>query len=225
MLKNTFYEMKTELFFWIFIFLCFLFLIHICHVIFIKWKLRKTKKTKKEDSVTIGKQGESAVFHELESTRSSHKKIINDIVVKTENDEMSQIDHILINESGIFVIETKNYKGAIYGSASGLHWVQRLNGKKFEFYNPIKQNASHLKRLKKILGDVYPYYSVVVFVKNNADKINIDNVIGLKDLSRYINSHHGKKLTHDEIDCIYKRLRKIKKKKYKHKLWDGSQAA
>ncbi|MBQ8497585.1 MAG: NERD domain-containing protein [Clostridia bacterium] len=220
-------EIKTELLFWSMMFFFFLFLIRICHVLVLKLKDREkqSERKTKEDSIVIGKKGETEVFRVLEKTHSSHKKIINDIVVKTANDEMSQIDHILINEAGIFVIETKNYKGAIYGSDAGLHWTQYLNGKKFKFYNPVKQNASHTKRLKKILGDIYPYYSVIVFVKNNTRKINIDNVINLEDLAHYIDAHHDKKLSRDEITCIYKRLRKMKKKKYKHKLWEGGQAA
>ncbi len=216
--------------FWVGVFFFCLLVIRLCHVFYLKLTdFKKCKNKKKEDaeenSVDIGKRGETEVFRALLQTHSAHKKIINDIVIKTADGKMSQIDHILINESGIFVIETKNYKGAIYGSDGGLHWYQYLNGKKFKFYNPVKQNAAHMKRLAKILGDIYPYYSIIVFVKDNTKKINIDNVINLSDLVRYIDAHQHKNLSREDIRLVYKRLQKMKKKNYKHTFWDEREAA
>lgn len=65
----------------------------------------------------------------------------------------SEIDILLVHEKGIFVFESKNYSGWIYGSDNQVNWTQVLNrNAKNRFYNPIKQNATHVKALSKYLG-------------------------------------------------------------------------
>ena len=153
-----------------------------------------------------------------------HKKIINDIVLKIGVDRTAQIDHILINRAGIFVIETKNYKGRIYGSSDRLYWCQYLGNRKYNFYNPMKQNRAHVKRLQEVLGDQYPYYSIVVFAQNNISHIGIENVINLKDLTGYIHTHNKKVLKKTEIRKIYRKLNRIQKKKHNHIFWANDAA-
>ena len=94
---------------------------------------------------------------------------------------------IVIKPNGIFVIETKNYSGDIYGNETQLEWTQILsNGKvKNKFYNPIKQNATHVYNIKNIVGNL-PVYSLVVFVQNNVSSLQITNVINLQQLKASI---------------------------------------
>lgn len=168
------------------------------------------------DSVSIGKEGEALVASILGEIPSKHKKLIHDIVLKNHAEKTTQIDHILINESGIFVIETKNYKGVVYGTEEGLYWYQYLNRKKYNFYNPIRQNEIHIRRLKEILGDAYPYHSIVVFVKNDLKKVDFENVIQAENLAQYILSYEEKHLSRSDVKKIYKTLSSIQKKKYFH---------
>lgn len=42
---------------------------------------------------------------------------------------MTQIDHIYISKFGIFVVETKNYKGWIYGKTHDKEWTKNVYGK------------------------------------------------------------------------------------------------
>lgn len=65
----------------------------------------------------------------------------------------SEIDLLMIHEKGIFVFESKNYSGWIFGSADQLNWTQSLqNGEKHHFYNPIRQNQTHIKALSAYLN-------------------------------------------------------------------------
>ena len=64
----------------------------------------------------------------------------------------SEIDVLLIHEKGIFVFESKNYSGWIFGSLEQQQWTQMLNKQtKNRFYNPVKQNATHINALSKYL--------------------------------------------------------------------------
>ena len=62
-----------------------------------------------------------------------------------------EIDMIMLCQKGIYVIENKNYSGWIFGDEKSKNWCEILKGKKYFFYNPIKQNKSHIKNLEKQL--------------------------------------------------------------------------
>ena len=63
---------------------------------------------------------------------------LNGITLPRANGGSTQIDHIIVSVYGIFVIETKNYKGWIYGSETQRQWTQSFpNGSKFKFQNPL----------------------------------------------------------------------------------------
>nr|WP_285847964.1 MULTISPECIES: NERD domain-containing protein [unclassified Mesobacillus] len=94
--------------------------------------------------------------------------MMNDIYLPKENGQTTQIDHILISPKGLFVIETKNYKGWITGSEHSQSWNQTNYKRKDKFYNPIWQNSGHIKALQTQLGDLaadLPIHSIIVFGK------------------------------------------------------------
>lgn len=69
---------------------------------------------------------------------------LNNITLELPDGTTTQIDHLVVSIFGIFVIETKNMSGWIYGGERDSHWTQCFpNGKKFRFQNPIKQNYRH----------------------------------------------------------------------------------
>ena len=84
-----------------------------------------------------------------------------------EQNETTQIDHILLSPFGVFVIETKNYKGWIFGGERQKTWTQKIYKKSFKFQNPLHQNYKHQKVLEAVLADIVDpalIHSVVVFM-------------------------------------------------------------
>ena len=79
----------------------------------------------------------------------------------------SQIDHVVVSSKGIFVLETKNYTGWIFGSENSQNWTQVIYKRKEKFYNPIWQNFGHIQALKEYLGENttqdIPFSSIIVF--------------------------------------------------------------
>jgi hypothetical protein len=91
--------------------------------------------------------------------------LLNHITLKLK-DGTTQIDHILVSRFGIFVIETKEYNGWIFGGAKQATWTQVIFGRKFKFQNPIYQNMGHIQAVQNLL-DFLPsgaIKSMVVFV-------------------------------------------------------------
>ena len=154
-----------------------------------------------------GELGEK-IISELLSSDSSYHQLINNLVLLGDNNISHQIDHILIRGNGIFVIETKNYYGDITGLEEDSLWKKSypLKGKlKVEtFHNPLKQNQSHIRMIKRIIGRDYPIYGFIVFIKDNADKIGLFNVCGPSNLIERINLLTiDKPLSEGLIDNIY----------------------
>lgn len=146
-----------------------------------------------------GKEGEKLVANKLRQLPEEYK-VLNDIVFATERGT-TQIDHVVVSKYGIFVIETKNYRGEIYGNDVNKEWKQiiktdvRFNRKwykvytyitKNQFYSPVKQSLGHVVAVNNILNqnEGVPIVSIVVF-SNDAilDNVNSSyNVINLRNL-------------------------------------------
>ena len=74
----------------------------------------------------IGEAGEAQVREVIEDY-NGEQYVFNNYMATREN-KTSQIDHIVINKYGVFVIETKNYSGTIYGRVAYQKWTQVLAG-------------------------------------------------------------------------------------------------
>lgn len=168
-------------------------------------KLGKTSEIKLgKTSEVKGERGELIVAQHIIDTKP--KYAFHDYMLNIDG-KTCQIDHIVINERGIFVIETKNYSGKIYGNEKQLKWKEYLayGNAEYEFYNPVKQNATHIYNLRKILGNKYKINSIVVFIDADISHVQSDIVCNV----RYLNDRleEGDPILSDEdMDAIYNKL-------------------
>lgn len=152
--------------------------------------------------------GELRVKLIIGKTVQGEKYVINDFTFLCDG-KSAQIDHIVINKNAVYIIETKNYSGRIYGSNEQRYWTQVLAfGKvKNRIYSPVKQNAGHIYKLGRALGENVFLDSVVVFVQNNTQFIRSDTVIPLKALKyRLAISSKIKPYTASQMQDIYQAL-------------------
>lgn len=131
------------------------------------------------DSNWIGRRGEKLTERELNLVKLFGRKgkVLRNLYVPKDNGETSEIDVVFITQKGIFVIESKNYSGWIFGDEKSPYWTISLPNKtKNKFYNPILQNKTHIKWLDRFLGGEVPLFSVIVFSERcELKKINVDN--------------------------------------------------
>jgi len=127
-------------------------------------------------------------------------QLLKNVTLRTDNGT-TQIDHIIVSQYGVFVIETKNYKGWIFGSEHSKIWTQSIYGKKSTFQNPLHQNYKHVKTLQKLLNlDYNKIFSVVVFVGESTFKTEMpNNVVYPLGLLKFIKSHQIVLFTPREI--------------------------
>lgn len=164
---------------------------------------KKARKT----SLEQGREGEEEVRLTLE--RSGQPGIFDNFML-VENGRSRQIDHIVVNSNGVFVIETKNLSGQIYGEEDWQEWTQVLSyGKvKNKFYNPVKQNLTHVRCVQKLLPKGVPVWSLIVFVQNNTAFIRSRGVVALSQLPAVLDQPTGYHLSAGQIEEICSLLAK-----------------
>lgn len=153
-----------------------------------------------------GAYGEWKVKSGLKRLDYSDYKILNDVLIQNNN-YSSQIDHIVVSNYGIFVVETKNFKGWIFGHEKSEYWTHTVFKRKYQFRNPVKQVWGHINTLKRILKKYsnIPYYPIVVFVGSGELKGVTSNIPVLNgyELIRYIlNNSTDTILTDNEVGEI-----------------------
>ncbi len=100
--------------------------------------------------------------------------LLNHVTLRLE-DGTTQIDHVLVSRFGIFVIETKDYKGWIFAGPRDRYWTEVLYRAKFKFQNPLRQNHRHVRAIQELLDFLPPdvVRPVVVFTGDAEFKTNI----------------------------------------------------
>lgn len=151
--------------------------------------------------------GEKIVATRLCTLPKQKYKVLNDILLETENGT-TQIDHVVISVYGIFVIETKNYKGWITGSEYGDFWTQNMYGNKYRFRNPLKQNYAHVKALEQKLEiPEDKFIPIVVFSSRSTIKVNTKSpVIYMGQIRRKIKRYNDEMFFENELDVLVDKL-------------------
>lgn len=153
-----------------------------------------------------GIMGEFWVKQELKKLPKDKYKVLNDIMLKT-NDMTHQIDHVIVSPYGIFVIEMKNYYGLISGTDNNDKWIQYLGKNKFYFKNPIHQNYGHVKTLEELLNLDNKLFIPIVCFSNQA-KLKVEtknNVVPLDYLVSSIGRYQNIILESD-LEPLYNRI-------------------
>ena len=124
-------------------------------------------------------------------------------------DGTTQIDHILVSRFGVFVIETKDYKGWIFANSKWPNWTQALFRNKYKFQNPILQNSRHVRAVQNLL-DFLPaeaIKSVVVFTGKAEFKTEMPlGVYTLKSISNHIREQSVEVMSLNRVQFCVGRL-------------------
>lgn len=156
-----------------------------------------------------GKIGEAIVKAAIAIGNAGEKQnkqlVIHNLVLEPEPGKTSQIDHVVINRNGVFVIETKNYSGRIYGDDFSRDWTQVLNyGKtKNRFYSPVKQNFTHQCVIQALLSDDTPIVPIVVFTDGDISHVRSKYVCTVRGMLQRLKTAGERQLTDEEIETIH----------------------
>lgn len=126
--------------------------------------------------------------------------LIKNVTIPVEGGT-TQIDHVIVSRFGVFVVETKNMKGWIFGKEADTYWTQKLYRHSQKFRNPLRQNYGHTKALSEILAISHDKMrSVIVFIGDCTFKTEMpENVTGPRGYIRYVRSQTTPVLTDGEV--------------------------
>ncbi|WP_104036923.1 NERD domain-containing protein [Vibrio jasicida] len=161
-----------------------------------------------------GAFGEFLVNRLLSKLPESDYTLIKDVTLPT-SDGTTQVDHIVVSKYGIFVVETKNMKGWIFGSARQKQWTQKIYRHSSKFQNPLHQNYKHIKALETLLGCSEEHlHSVIVFIGDSTFKTEMPpNVTYARGSIRYIQQFNDVVFSDKDYARLTESINQIKLKR------------
>ena len=173
---------------------------------------------RKQIFASAGEMGEMAVARRLRNLPKNDYFVINDLMFQRRNGRTTQIDHVVVSIYGIFVIETKNISGYIYGGEYSQTWTRYWQGYSRRgrytkdvktFDNPVLQNGAHVKALFEELKQYSVLYVPIVVFSPKAE-LNVDvkgvPVIYWNQISAVIKRYKEPCITQEQAQEIYERL-------------------
>lgn len=168
-----------------------------------------------------GKAGEARVVGALSQLPEGYYQL-SDVVFKT-NHGTTQIDHIVVSKYGVFTIETKNYRGEIYGNDDREQWTQMIVTDvtyakrwwktytyvtKNHLYNPVKQSKGHAAQIKRLLGNDYRHVPVIPIVAfaGEADISKVEtrrHVVYVSQLPGVLGQYRAECLNDEQVLQVY----------------------
>lgn len=134
--------------------------------------------------------------------------LLNHVTLRTKGGT-TQVDHILVSRFGVFVIETKDYKGWILANADDRQWAQVLFQSRFWFQNPIRQNFGHVSAVRELLAFLpsEAIVSIVVFTGSAEFRTPIpEGVFYLRGFMEYLERQTREVLSTDRFHLAVGRL-------------------
>lgn len=167
-------------------------------------------KRKQPKHLQLENNGERLVRLKLkEYCLAEGAHLLNNITLKLDDGTTTQIDHIVISQKGILVIETKDYSGWIFGKANDTHWTQTHYKLKRRFQNPLRQNYRHLKAVQEML-DFMPEEAVqglIVFTSRSKFKTHRpDHVVYESELRGYLSAFKTEQISLNRVQFCVGRL-------------------
>ena len=165
-----------------------------------------------------GNYVEFLTFRILEKMRGYNRLLTNVYIPKADG-TTTEIDLLMINRAGIYVFESKNYGGWIFGDEKSIHWTTSLKGgRRIRFLSPVIQNNVHIKALRKLLGKAggHAFFSYIIFSQRcELKKITITSpdiyVMKRETLYSALRTDMSRRpdiLTDDQVIAFYEILQK-----------------
>lgn len=167
----------------------------------------------------IGEMTVDCLLSQLNNTRYFH---LNNVLLPLKNGGTTQIDHMILSPYGIFVIETKNYQGFIFGDENQDYWTQKTYSGTYRFFNPIKQNKIHINVLANLLKlDYKCFHCMILFVGDCKIKTKLPEYVMncnffTNNVKLYIESKNNIIISKELFMTIVKNLKNHKIKNNQH---------
>lgn len=156
-----------------------------------------------------GIQGEKTAVKMIRSILSFEDYQFNNINI-SYNDKTTEIDNIIVNQYGVFIIEVKNYTGKIIGTEKDYNWQKYKTTNAGNTYfttidNPVKQVNRQIYILSHYLkehGINVWKEGYILFLQNNSPIKNKMILHNKDEINNAVHTYSKKKLNSKTIESI-----------------------
>lgn len=162
----------------------------------------RNSQNEEQERRLAGKRGEKVVTAEIKRVKRKDDYLFTNVKISFKG--RTECDNIIINNFGVFIIETKNYSGSLSGNENDDKWVERKHFEEKRVKNPIKQVRRQIDILSKYLkhnGLRAWIDGYVIFIHDNSP-MNSKYIISLDDIDRVIHTQGKNKLTNEQVEKI-----------------------
>ncbi len=147
----------------------------------------------------------------LESNADGRARLINNLTFENGTGRSTEIDHVFINENGVWLIETKRFSGEIFGDDGAETWRRvKRSGEVTTFRNPVMQSEGHERSVRRALNDrTMPMFSIVVFAEGNLTGVHSRKTFPLCDLKRLVQTRQKNLLSDRKIEETHRRFLRL----------------
>jgi hypothetical protein len=133
--------------------------------------------------------------------------VLDDILIPGAYGGLTRVDHAILTSGGILCIQTKHYKGVVFGDADEPQWTYVEDVDQRKFLNPLIQNEGRTRALQKIVPNV-PVANLVVFTGAvQFASVTETNVIHVRDLDSYISKFEFGPCKVDDWDAVWRTVK------------------
>lgn len=173
-----------------------------------------TPRTFEPEVKRAGHHGERIAANIIKSVLYEDDYCFTNVAIHYQ-DKKAELDNVIVNKYGVFIIEVKNYKGRLYGAEDDYDWKKYKDdgyGNTFEkeVKNPIKQ----VKRQIYILAKCLECYGTRVWVDGYALLVNGNSPVkssyvleNLNDIDTAIHTFRRERLSDQNVESIVNMLR------------------
>ena len=131
-----------------------------------------------------GRQGERFASQVIREILNEKDVLLTNVKIAYEG-KKTELDNVIINNRGVFIIEVKNYSGALVGGEDDYEWIQSKFTYAGNYYhkqvkNPIRQ----VKRQIYILSGLLKKYGFDVWVEGYAFLVEMNSPVESEHILR-----------------------------------------
>ncbi len=129
------------------------------------------------DEKRAGRRGEQFAAQIIREILNDKDVLLTNVKVSF-GDKHAELDSVIINNRGVFIIEVKNYSGELYGDEDDYEWIKNKYTPAGNFYqksvkNPIKQ----VKRQVYILSHYLKRNGINVWIEGYAFLVEMNSPV------------------------------------------------
>lgn len=163
------------------------------------------KKREQREIKSAGNRGEAYFNNMLKSILHKDDVLIKNACLNVNGKE-AEIDSLIINNNGIFIVEVKNYNGRLYGDIDDFEWTkEKISPGGNVFYKQVKNPIKQIKRQTYILSQFLKENNIRIWISGYAYFINgnspVDDDCVINDIDELDRIIHtpGNKLYDDRL--------------------------